>query len=118
MRRRRGKLGESLAVDDYTGFVTYRSRLRPDEDNFYSERPLKRNLQEIASPLNDPKPVDRVGAAANYETYDVCDLQVAPVYVGRTSVRTSTLSAAMQSQAYGIDPGIGDMEVGCSFRVY
>ena len=117
MARRRGKLGQYLAVDDYTGKTTYASRLRRDHDGFYAEKPLGRNLQEIAMPLNDPRPVPQIGRGADYESYDVCDLQTAPLFVGLTSVRTSTLGAAMQALDYEIDPGIGRAEIGCTFIV-
>lgn len=116
MARRRGKLGEYLAVDEYYGNVVYASRLKRDDDGYYAVKPLQRNLQEIASPLNDPRPVS-LQRGPDYETYDVCALQTAPLFIGNTNVRTSTLGAAMQSQALGIDPGIGDMEVGCTLVV-
>lgn len=119
MARRRGKLGEYLAVDDYYGKATYASRLRKDHDGYWSEKPLARNLQEIASPLNDPRPVPAVGRSADYEQYDICTLKTAPLYVGLTNVKTSQLSAALQSAVWSgySNQGIGDMEVGCSLIV-
>lgn len=118
MARRRGRPGDYLMVDDYTGQVHYASKLKQDYWGNYAVKPLNRNLQEIASPLKDPAPV-AVQRGPDYERYNPCDLKYAPIYVGLTNVKTSQLSAALQSPAFSAvsDQGIGDMEVGCSFVV-
>lgn len=114
MARRRGRLGDYLATDDYSGRVTYASRLKRDPDGFYAEKPLSRNLQEIASPLNDPRPVS-LYRPPNYEDTSGCIASTAPIFVGNTTVRTHTLNAAIQ--AMDLDPAIPDMEIGCTFVV-
>lgn len=118
MARRRGKLGDHLAVDDYYGTVVYASKLRKDYWNNLTVKPLKRNLQEIASPLHDPRPVS-MQRGPDYEQYNICDLKTAPLYVGTTNVRMNTNSAALQSSEFNslYNVGLGDMEVGCSLIV-
>lgn len=113
--RRRGKPGNWLATDDYTGFTRYGSDLRRDFWGNYARRPLLRNLQEIATPLDDPRPLPFY-RGPDYERYSLCSIEVSPQFVGLTNVRTATNNAAMQTLDF--DPGIGEMEVGCTFRVY
>lgn len=115
MARRRGKFGDYLATDDDTGFTVYGSRLRRDYWGNYSTSPLKRNLQEIAKPLNDPRPV-QVYRGPNYEVMpDYCLDKHYPFYVGLTNIKTKTDSAYLQ--ALKVDSGIGFMEVQCDFYV-
>lgn len=114
MARRYGKRGDWLATDDYTGFTTYASRLKRDYWGAYAEKPLLRNLQEIATPLNDPEPV-LLYRGPNYETTLPCIAEVAPFYVGNTTVPTNPYNAAFQ--ALDLSPAIPDMEVGCTFIV-
>ena len=113
--RRNQRKGEWLASDDLTGFVTYASRLRKGYYGEMAVKPLKRNLQEIASPLDDPAPVPAF-SGPSYETYPTpCIGGVAPEFVGLTNVRTNPNNMAFQ--VLNLNPGIGDMEVGCSFIV-
>lgn len=114
MARRNGRKGDWLATDDYTGFTTYASRLKLDFWGSYAVNPLLRNLQEIASPLNDPEPV-AFYRGPDYEATPVCVGELAPLFVGNTNVPTNPYNAAIQ--ALDLDPGIGQMEIGCTFIV-
>lgn len=114
MARRNGRPGEWLAIDQYTGFTKYASELKRDFWGAYAKKPLKRNLQEIASPLDDPAPVPFF-TGPSYETFDSCDSEIAPSYVGVTNVPTNPNNMAFQVLA--LDPGIGDMAVECTFIV-
>lgn len=97
MARRNGRKGDYLATDDYTGFTTYGSRLHMDYWGALAVKPLLRNLQEIATPLNDPQPViDYRGP--NYEASPATPT-VAPAFIGNTTVHTSHDNAAFQSGA-------------------
>lgn len=98
MARRNGRKGDWLATDDYTGFTTFCSKLSKDFWGAYVQRPLKRNLQEIASPLSDPLPVP-IFRGPNYESVNPLTTTVAPTYVGNTTVRTKHDNAAFQSGA-------------------
>lgn len=116
MARRGGRPGSWLATDDYTGFTVYSNKLQRDYWGALTVRPLQRNLQEIASPLNDPLPVDPY-RGPNYEIMpDFCLGELAPLYVGTTNVPTNRNNAAFQ--ALDLAPGIDDMEIGCNFIVY
>lgn len=97
MARRKGRPGAYLGSDDYTGFVKYFSELKRDYWGAYAKRPLLRNLQEIASPLNDPVPVSEY-RGPNYEAIPK-NPTVAPTFVGFTNVRTSHDNAAFESGA-------------------
>ncbi len=98
MARRNGRPGAWLMSDDYTGFVNYASKLKRDFWGAYAVRPLKRNLQEIASPLNDPAPVYPY-SGPNYEYIDPAITTVIPQFVGKTTVPTNTNNMAYQSGA-------------------
>lgn len=115
MARRNGKKGTWLATDDYTGFIKFATKLKLDFWGAYAEKPLKRNLQEIAKPLNDPEPVPFY-RGPNYETSPTCLGELAPLYVGLTSIRTNQNNAGIQ--ALDLAPGIGNMQIGCTFQVY
>jgi hypothetical protein len=114
MARRHGRLGDHLATDDLTGFTVYASQLRRGYYGELAVRPLKRNLQEIASPYSDPQPVD-VFRGPNYEDSSGCVAETAPLYVGVTGVPTSQRSLAFQT--LNLSPAIGEMAVGCTFVV-
>lgn len=114
MARRGGRKGAWLAADDYTGFTHYASELKRDYWGAYAVKPLLRNLQEIAVPLNDPEPVDPY-RGPNYEVTPVCVAELAPTYVGNTTVRTNPNNAAFQ--AFNLSPAIPQMEIGCTFIV-
>lgn len=115
MAPRYGRKGDHLATDDYTGFTTYASKLRKDFWGSYALNPLKRNLQEIASPLNDPRPVS-LYRGPNYEITPDCVGDTAPLYVGNTTVPTNPNNMAFQ--VLNLDPAIPDMSVGCTFEVH
>lgn len=114
MARRGGRKGDYLATSDYTGFTTYASKLKMDYWGAYAERPLLRNLQELAKPLNDPEPV-AFYRGPNYEYTPPCIGETAPSYVGNTTVPTSNQNAAFQ--ALNLSPAIPDMEIGCTFII-
>lgn len=115
MARRNGRPGAHLATDDYTGFTVYADRLQRDYWGSLTVNPLERNLQEIASPLNDPHPVD-IYRGPNYESSFPNVGYNAPEFVGNTNVPTNPNNAAIQ--ALDLFPGIGDMEIGLNFIVY
>ncbi len=116
MARRQGRKGDYLATDDYTGVTHFASELQRDYWGSYAKSPLQRNLQEISSPLNDPQPVPMF-RGSTYETYGTeCVGAVAPFYIGTTNIPTNPNNAAFQ--ALTLKPGIGQMEVGCSFIIY
>lgn len=114
MARRRGRPGDYLATDDTTGFTKFASELRLD---FWGNRtaiPLERNLQEIAQPVDDPMPVPFF-RGPSYEVTNGCQAETMPVFVGNTDVPTNPNNAAVN--ALSLNPGIGDMAVGCTFIV-
>lgn len=115
MARRGGRKNDWLATDDYTGFTTYGSKLKRDWWGAYARKPLLRNLQEIATPLNDPEPVPFY-RGPNYESTPTCAAEIAPFYVGNTTVQTNQNNAAFQE--LNLQPALGDMEIGCTFIVY
>lgn len=115
MARRNQRKGEWLATDDYTGFTVYASKLKRDFWGALAVKPLLRNLQEIASPLNDPEPVPFY-RGPNYEITQACTGSTSPFTVGLTDVPTNNDN--MAAQALNLSPAIPDMEVGCTFQVY
>ena len=119
MARRRGRPGDYLATDDYTGFTHFASEVRLDYWGSLAKNPLLRNLQEIASPLSDPEPViDYRGP--NYEAWPYAGYGfIVPVDVGVTSVMTNRNNAAIQALADNpsSSQGIGAMQVGTTFFV-
>lgn len=119
MARRNGRKGAWLATDDYTGFTHYASELSRDYWGAYAKKPLLRNLQEIASPFNDPAPVS-VYRGPNYEAWPYSSYGfVVPLDVGNTNVLVNRNCAAIQ--VLGDNPttatGIGAMQIGVSFTV-
>ena len=102
-------------TSDYTGFTRYASKMREDFwGNYGTEREiLKRNLQEIAEPFDDPHPVD-IYRGPNYEKVDTCALALSPSTIGVTNVPFPT---SLTTSVLGSDPGIGSMEVGCTFII-
>lgn len=115
MARRSGRKGAYLMTDDYTGFTHYMSELQLDYWGSYAKNPMLRNLQEIASPLNDPEPVLEY-RGPNYEFTRKCIGETAPEFVGNTTVKTSQNNAAIP--ALSLNPSLGQMQVGCTFRVF
>lgn len=114
MARRSQRKGEHLATDDYTGFTVYASKLRRDFWGAYATKPLERNPQEIASPLNDPSPVD-IYRGPNYEYTPPCVAETAPLFIGLTSIPTNQNNAAFA--ALDLLPSIPNMAIGCTFIV-
>lgn len=120
MARRHGRKGDYLLQDDWTGFTVYGSEVKRDFWGMYSKRPLKRNLQEIASPLNDPQPVP-VFRGQIYEQWpDAAFGFIVPIDVGTTNVPTNRNNAAIQALAENptAAKGIGAMQVGSTFQVF
>lgn len=115
MARRRGRKGDWLATDDYTGFTRYASELKVDFWGSRTVKPLLRNLQEIASPLNDPEPVSFY-RGPSYEQFNPCVSETAPLYIGNTNIPTNPDNMAFQ--VLDLNPAIPDMEVGCTFIVH
>lgn len=115
MARRNGRPGAYLMTDDYTGFTRYASQLKRDFWGSYAQNPLKRNLQEIATPLNDPRPVP-IYRGPSYEYTPACTGETAPIYVGLTNVPTNPNNMAFQT--LDLAPSLGEMVVGCTFQVY
>lgn len=113
---RRGRKGDWLATDDTTGFTEYASKLRLDFWGNRTRRPLLRNLQEIASPLEDPAPVPFF-RGSNYEATPAGVGVIAPTFVGNTTVHTNPNNAAFQALGLEFDLGIPDMAVGSTFVV-
>lgn len=114
MARRGQRRGEWLVTDDTLGWTIYSSQARLDYWGNRTKIPLERNLQEIASPLNDPEPVPFFRGPA-YEYTPPCLSEVAPAYVGNTNVPTNPNNMAFQ--VLNLDPAIPDMEIGCTFVV-
>jgi len=114
MARRGGKKGEWLFTDDWTGFTSYSSKAKLDYwGNLVAGKPLQRNLQEISSPLNDPQPV-AFYRGPQYEATTGCDFETQPLFIGKTTIPTKPSQA---TYIMGLDVGIGDAEVGCTFVV-
>lgn len=113
MATRRGRKGDHLATDDYTGCTTYASRLQQDYWGNYAENPLKRNLQEIATPLNDPGPVS-LYRGPQYERTVACDFETQPLFIGKTTRPFPTTPA---TRIFGLDVGIGAASIGCTFVI-
>lgn len=113
MARRGGRKGQWLATDDYTGKTVYANKLRLDYWGNYAVNPLKRNLQEIASPYNDPQPVPFY-RGPTYETVPDFSFETAPIYVGNTTVPTPH---SLASDVLGYDVGIGEAAVEKTFVV-
>lgn len=122
MARRHGRNGSWLATDDYTGFTVYANKLKRDYWGSYSVRPLQRNLQEIATPLDDPGAVS-LYRPSNYETYVVSALSHVPTFVGTTTVSSKPDNMAYYVLFYQppaapiITPGIGNMVIGSTFVI-
>lgn len=113
MARRRGKPGSYLMTDDYLGVTRYSNELTQDYWGYWAKKILKRNLQEIASPLNDPYPIP-IYRGPEYEQTNACDFELQPQYIGNTRIPFPNTQI---TSLYNLDPGIGDMSIGCTFIV-
>lgn len=115
MARRNGRKGDYLFSDYYSGCAVYASKTQEDYwGDSTAEKTLKRNLQEISTPLNDPYPVPFY-SGPQYEATNGCIGEVIPATIGTTNIPFPTNSAAVQS--LGLNPGIGQASIGCSFEV-
>ncbi len=114
MARRGQRRGDWLATDDYTGITRYASQLKKDFWGSYAQKPLLRNLQEIAKPLTDPEPVPFY-RGPDYEYTPPCIAETAPPFVGNTNIPTNPNNAAFQ--VLNLSPAIPDMEVGCTLVI-
>lgn len=115
MARRHGRKNDYLASDDLTGITCFASQLKRDYWGNMTRTPLKRNLQEISSPLNDPRPVSMYRGPV-YEQTQACDFEVQPLFIGTTTIPSPPYPSA---QALGITPpGVGNAEVGCTLLVF
>lgn len=114
MARRNGKPGDYLITDDYLGVTTYASKVTTDFWGNVVQKPLLRNLQEIATPLNDPYPVP-LFRGPDYEQTIACQFEIQPQYIGRT---TRPFPNTQLTQLLDLNPSLGSMFVGCTFRVF
>lgn len=114
MARRNGKPGQYLMSDDYTGVTEYASKLQLDYWGNWTRKPLIRNLQEVASPLNDPLPVS-IFRGPQYEQTSVCDFETQPLFIGTTNRRTPD---SFSTNVLGFDPGVGEASISCTFIVH
>lgn len=122
MARRKGRKGDHLATDDYTGFTAFSSNLSKDYWGSYAKKPLLRNLQEISSPLLDPTPVS-IYRGPNYQPSNGREDYV-PGLIGLTNVFTDPYNAAIQTPGLfknvtngRIISGIGEAVIGSTFIV-
>lgn len=114
MAKRSGRRGAYLLTDDTLGWTIYANKAQRDYWGNLTSVPLKRNLQEIASPLNDPALViDFRGPA--YEYANPCNLEVAPQYVGLTTIPTNQSNAAFP--VLMLNPAIPNMSISCTFII-
>jgi hypothetical protein len=120
MARRSGRKNAWLATDDYSGFTRYASELREDYWGAWTKNPLERNLQEIASPLNDPQPVP-LYRGPNYEVWPYSTYGfIIPDDVGVTNVPTNRDNMAIQvlgSPSASGQSGVGYWQIGSTFKV-
>lgn len=113
MARRNGKPNDYLVTDDYYGRTVYASTTKFDYWNNLVQKPLKRNLQEISQPLNDPYPVP-IFRGPDYEQTNACEFELQPLYIGNTTIPFANTEV---TTLYDLNPGIGNMAVGCTFIV-
>lgn len=115
MARRNGRKGSYLFTDYYTDIAVYSDKVQRDYWGDYTAgKMLLRNLQEVSVPLNDPYPVP-IYSGPSYEQGVECASEIIPLFIGNTTRRTPTGSVTVQ--ATGVNPGIGQMAIGCTFRV-
>lgn len=112
--RRRGRPGSYLMTDDWTGCTIYKEQAKKDYWGNLSQIQLKRNLQEISQPLNDPYPVKEY-RGPQYEQTDPCQFEVFPQFIGNTLVPFNTNN--LLATAFNFNPSIPNMQIGCTFIV-
>lgn len=115
MARRNQRRGDYLMTSDYSGCTEYASRLVKDYWGSYGlpTEVLTRNLQEIATPLEDPYPV-KVYRGPEYEFTDACTFEQQPTYIGNTLV---PFPDTQLTQILNLHPSIPNMSVGCTLIV-
>lgn len=118
MARRNGRPGDYLFSDDYSGNTVFASKVRSDFwQDYTAGKVLKRNLQEIATPLNDPYPVP-IFNGSQFEQTTACQFEIIPLFIGNTNIPFPTGSAYVQAFFTDLDPAIPDMSVGCTLVVH
>jgi hypothetical protein len=115
MARRNQRRGDHLATSDYSGCTVYASQLSRDYWGDYGtiNEVLARNLQEIAVPLHDPYPV-KIYRGPQYEQVNPCQFELQPLFIGNTHV---PFPVTQTSNILNVNPGIGQMQIGCTFIV-
>lgn len=113
MARRSGRKGAYLATDDYYGNTVYANTLKKDYWGNMVVKPMLRNLQEIASPLNDPYPVPFYNGPT-YEQTNACQFELQPEFIGTT---TTPFPNTLVTTLFNLNPSIPDMSVGCTLIV-
>lgn len=115
MARRNQRKNDYLVTSDYSNTTIYASEAVIDfwGDVGKASEVLKRNLQEIATPLNDPYPV-KLYRGPSYEKTNACDFETQPLYVGKT---TKPFPNNQVTSLFGLNLAIPDMAVGCTFVV-
>ncbi len=104
------RVGDYLMHDDESGLVHYKSEMLKIWDgtwrhhtNFETRQP-----QEFVRARNDPKALRHIRPEP--DVAKACSVR--PILVGGTS-----FAAPQGPASHLFDPGIGDMEVGCTFIV-
>jgi len=110
--RNRWKKKDWLIIDQESGFTRYASEVTEDWKGLYvtkryadSEQP-----QDFIRSLDDPKPIPF--ASLPNTDFDLCN--GLPYFIGNTTIPNPQYGPAYHLYA----PGIGEMEIGCSFFVY
>lgn len=107
-----------LTVDDYSGFVRYRSQLSFDEYGFLTERPDIYNQQKSIRAFSDPYPVNPVRPNELPEAQNYVDFTIG---VTNVPVNKNSIGWWMNAPAIAVNPLVGekmDAVVGYSFVVY
>lgn len=115
MARRNQRRGDYLVTSDYSNTTIYASEAAVDfwGDVGKKSELLGRNLQEIATPLNDPYPV-QLYRGPSYEQTVACDFETQPLYIGKTN---RPFPNGQATSILGLNVGIGQAEIGCTFQV-
>jgi len=105
------RIGDYLMVDDDSGEVRYRSQLKKRWDGAWVQRKSweTRQPQEFVRPGTDPHPPSEV--RSDGFTTQACS--TIGIFIGATTVPVPSNGAA----AHLFDPGVGSMEIGCTFYV-
>lgn len=103
--------GSWLVQDEESGLIRYAEDLTLDFRGRYITRPYadSEHPQDFIKPLDDPAPLPYYNPV--YPIQDVCNFLA--IYVGNTTIYTQRDGPA----EHLFDPGIDEMEIGCSFVV-